>query len=86
MLYDLPERRSRERYHTSLQGWIMSGENDNLVACAIWDLSETGVRLVVPPLSDLPLEFELLIPDEGASAKAQLIWAAGEHYGVRFVD
>ena len=51
----------------------------------MWDLSETGVRLVITVPADVPLEFELKIPDKRAAAMVRLVWNAGNHYGARFI-
>jgi hypothetical protein len=80
----MPERRSSERFPTSLEGWFAGETTGDPVACTVWDLSETGVRLIIPAPADIPLEFELKIPNEGAIAKLRLIWAIGDHYGARF--
>jgi hypothetical protein len=80
------ERRSNERLSTALEGWIASEASGDPIACTVWDLSETGVQLIIPPPADVPLEFELKIPNEGAIAKLRLIWAVGHHYGARFLD
>ncbi|WP_432807263.1 PilZ domain-containing protein [Microvirga terrae] len=61
----------------------MSGEP---IACTVWDLSETGARLVVPSPADVPLEFELKIPNQGAIARVRLIWSSGNSYGTQFTD
>jgi len=54
------------------------------MACTVWDLSETGVRLVIPSPADVPLEFELKIPNAGAVSRVRLVWTTGSHYGARF--
>lgn len=81
-----PERRSHERFATVLAGWIMGPKNEAPIECSIWDLSQSGVRLVISSPADVPLEFELRIPDVGATATARLIWTDGTHYGARFTN
>jgi hypothetical protein len=85
MSHGIPERRSNERLPTGLEGWFESEITRDPAACMVWDLSETGVRLVIPSPADVPLEFELKIPNEGAIAKVRLIWTSGSHYGARFI-
>jgi hypothetical protein len=65
----MPERRSAERFPTSLEGWFASEMTGDPIACTVSDLSETGVRLVIPAPADVPLEFELKIPDARAVAR-----------------
>ena len=86
MNHVMPERRSSERFAVGLEGWFASETAGDPVACTVWDLSETGVRLVIPAPADVPLEFELKIPSEGVAARVQLVWTAGSHYGGRFTD
>lgn len=82
----IPERRSSQRRLTHLEGWIAGDAAQERIECTVWDLSEAGVRLVVPPPADVPLEFELQIPAQDAKAKVRLVWTTGIHYGARFMD
>jgi hypothetical protein len=50
------------------------------------DLSVTGARLVFPYPAEIPLEFELQIPEEEASVQVRLMWSTGKEYGVIFTD
>ena len=86
MAHGLPERRSHERFPTHLKGWIAHKTVPTPIACTVWDLSETGVRLVIDDPADLPLEFELRIPDAGAAARVRLVWTTGVSYGAQFKD
>jgi hypothetical protein len=85
MGHRMPERRSSERHRCDLEGWIKH-ETVQPIACQVWDLSKAGVRLVVTEPADVPVEFELQIPSEGATAKVRLVWTTGVHYGARFID
>jgi hypothetical protein len=86
MSQGLPERRSSERFPTGLEGWFLSETTGDPTVCTVWDLSKTGVRLVIPAPADVPLKFELKIPNEGAIAMVRLIWADGVHFGAQFTD
>ncbi len=86
MSHWIPERRSSPRHLTQLQGRIAGQAAQEPIECTIWDLSEAGVRLVVTPPADVPLEFELRIPSEDARAWVRLVWTTGTHYGARFMD
>ena len=50
-----PERRSRPRHSIYLEGWIADKDAQAPLACTVWDLSETGVRLVIPAPAEVPL-------------------------------
>jgi hypothetical protein len=80
----MPERRSSERFPITIEGWFAGEATGDPIACTVWDLSETGMRLVIPSPADVPLEFELKIPSAQAVAMVRLVWTDGEHYGVRF--
>ena len=82
----MPERRSHERYPTDLPAWIAGKNSDPAIPCTVWDLSQAGVRLVIHDPADVPVEFELIVPSEGARAKVRLIWTTGIQYGAVFID
>jgi hypothetical protein len=82
----LPERRSDERFATVLDGWIRDPKSMARIECSVWDLSQSGVRLVISGSADIPVEFELQIPDAGATAMTRLVWTDGTHYGARFTS
>ena len=86
MTLGTPERRSHERFSTVLEGWIAGPENEAPIGCSVRDMSKSGVRLVVSSPADIPLEFELRIPDAGATAMVRLVWTDGTHYGARFTN
>jgi hypothetical protein len=80
----MSERRSTERLPIALEGWFAGEATGDPIACTVWDLSETGMRLVIPSPADIPLEFRLKIPNAQAVAMVRLVWTDGAHYGVRF--
>ena len=80
----MPERRSTERFPVALDGWFAGEATGDPIACTVSDLYETGMRLVIPSPADVPLEFELKIPNAQAVATVRLVWTDGAHYGVRF--
>jgi hypothetical protein len=86
MSLGLPERRSDERFATVLDGWIRDPISKVRIECSVWDLSQSGVRLVISGSADVPVEFELQIPDAGATAMTRLVWTDGTHYGARFTS
>ena len=78
------ERRANERFPTSLEGRIPLKHGQPPIDCTVWDLSETGLRIVVSDPTEIPLEFALCIPGESAVAGVRLIWSDGIHYGAVF--
>jgi hypothetical protein len=84
MRQNMAERRANERFSTSLEGQIAFRKGQPPIDCVVWDLSETGVRIVVSDPADIPLEFALCIPGESAVAGVRLVWTDGTHYGAMF--
>ncbi|MBJ6124375.1 PilZ domain-containing protein [Microvirga splendida] len=80
----MPERRSDERFATVLEGRIAGANGQAPIECFVRDLSRSGVRLVIDGSADIPVEFELQIPDAGAAAMTRLVWTDGTHYGAQF--
>ncbi|AWM85472.1 PilZ domain-containing protein [Microvirga sp. 17 mud 1-3] len=79
------ERRRSRRFPTKLEGRIVPRGDAPLLECVVCDLSETGVRLALCENGELPLEFELEIPDEGARASVRVIWTNGREVGAEFI-
>ncbi|MEZ0167823.1 PilZ domain-containing protein [Microvirga sp. TS319] len=82
----LPERRSCERFRTDLEGIVTGYPPHQPIPCMIWDLSEKGVRLIFPEFTDVPVQFQLTIPSQGARANVHLVWTDGHFYGAKFID
>ena len=73
------------RFPTRLDGRIVPNGHAPPLECVVSDLSETGACLVLCEPGDLPLEFALEIPDEGARALVRLVWSNGRESGVKFI-
>lgn len=86
MKHGMMERRSSERFRTNLKGLIAREDNSPSVECIVLDLSTTGARIALLYPAEIPLEFELQIPEAGAFARARLIWTTGKEAGVAFTD
>jgi len=86
MTHGMTERRSGERFLTHIEGRVVLDDNASSVECIMWDISDTGARIGFHGPVEIPLEFELQIPEEGATAKVRLVWAKGREYGVMFTD
>lgn len=85
MTYGTVERRAQERFPTHLEGRVVLGDMPS-VECIMWDVSNTGARIGFDHPVEIPLEFELHVPAEGACAKVRLVWTNGREYGVMFTD
>lgn len=79
-------RRGSERFPTSLEGRISFDGDASPIDCILSDLSMTGARLGFREAAEIPPEFELQIPEEGACAMVRLVWTRGHEAGVMFTD
>jgi hypothetical protein len=86
MTHATAERRSGERFRTHLEGRIVLDDSSSFVECITWEISATGARIGFREPVEIPLEFELQIPEEDACAKVRLVWSNGKEYGVMFTD
>ncbi|MBZ6078098.1 PilZ domain-containing protein [Microvirga puerhi] len=73
------------RFPTRLEGRISCKNGPSIVDCIVRDLSETGVRIVLSEVGEIPLEFDLEIPDQEAIASVRLVWTSGTELGGMFV-
>jgi hypothetical protein len=80
------QRRASDRFCTFLQGRIVPADSSSIIECTVWDISDTGARIAFSHPAEIPLLFELQIPDEDASAQVRLIWSNGKEFGVEFMD
>ena len=55
------------------------------VACAVRDISATGVRLRVEGSLTIPDTFELIVEVDGLEANCQVVWRKGNEVGARFL-
>jgi hypothetical protein len=81
------ELRKRPRRHFHYSARIVIDEKGTLRACQISDISETGARLVLENVSDLPDQFMLLLTPNGeARRRCRVVWRDGAAIGVAFPD
>ncbi|QFU18128.1 hypothetical protein GDR74_12685 [Microvirga thermotolerans] len=85
MIQGTTERRASRRFPTHLEGRISHADHPFVIDCVVRDLSETGVRIALSEPGEIPLEFDLEIPDQGASATVRLVWTNGTELGGMFV-
>ena len=82
----MDERRSGKRWHTVLKGRIISLDQHSLIECTVRDLSDTGAKICLSSVCELPSEFELEIPRRGLRVPSRLTWSRGTDYGVIFLE
>jgi hypothetical protein len=79
------ERRSERRATVgNTTAFVDRCDGSEMVLCCIWDLSASGVCLMVPPDLAIPHEFNIQI--DGRSVKASVVWRQWSHVGARFVE
>jgi hypothetical protein len=82
----IDERRARKRWHSILGGQIVSLDRSPLIECTVRDLSDTGARIRLREVSQLPPEFQLEIPRRGLRVHSRLTWSQGINHGVIFLE
>ncbi len=82
----IDERRSRKRWHSILKGQIISLDQAPLTECTVRDLSDTGARIHLREVSQLPPEFHLEIRRRGLRVHSRLTWSQGTNHGVIFLE
>lgn len=83
---DKPELRKSKRQHCRYPAAILTGKkNDAVVRCNIYDISESGARLLMEVDRDLPSNFMLLLTRDGRARRyCRLIWKEHLNVGVEF--
>lgn len=79
-------KREQRRPRTLKQGFVMYERGLRSTACAVRDLSETGARLQLNDIADLPATFELHVPLDGFKVTCERRWRKGTECGVQFVS
>ena len=79
-------RRFFPRQTISLPAWIEVNSSRLLERCKLMDLSESGARLGITDVRNLPPQFNLYLARIGQSAhQCRIIWQRGNEVGVEFV-
>ncbi|MGO9005016.1 MAG: PilZ domain-containing protein [Beijerinckiaceae bacterium] len=81
----MKERRQSHRLRTFLGGQIVFNNRFCTIDCLVRNVSQDGAKLIVPSSLMVPGEFDLLIPKQGESRRARLIWGTDTELGVTFV-
>ena len=80
------ERRRSPRQRTLLGGVVTFNGRRSTLDCAIRNLSDDGVLMLLSDAVALPQAFELEIPSRQRQYLARAIWRSGERIGVVFTD
>jgi hypothetical protein len=80
------ERRGSVRRSAEYAGSIQRPRNHQLL-CVIWDISDTGARLVAPSAKDVPEKFILTVARNGQERYyCRVIWRSECQIGVAFLE
>jgi hypothetical protein len=77
------ERRHAVRRRVQCRAAVASNERAERHDCTVYDMSQTGARLLVDPGVELPPEF-LLVLSRNVSRRCKTIWRHERQIGVRF--
>ena len=82
---DTAERRSEPRMSIGNQVVLVDlCDGRGHVTCCIWDLSQRGACLMVPPDVSVPNSFKIFVADRWL--KAGVIWRRWSQVGVHFIN
>jgi hypothetical protein len=81
------EKRKSLRKSLDRPGWIDAGNGGDLRECRVCDVSQSGARLGVVRVNELPDFFVLRLSADGRVARrCMIVWRAEEEVGVEFVS
>ena len=80
------EQRKHPRHKVLKDGKVISSDMSSVIDVKIRDLSEGGARIQIPPATDLPHEFGLLIISQDMLYPAVVRWRSGELTGIEFIS
>ena len=80
------DRRSSPRKTVVQTAWLNLGGDIPPIICVLWDISETGARLVIPSPESLPDQIYLLMArDERPGRPCRVMWRKGTDVGLEFL-
>ncbi len=83
--WDVHRRRSTRRY--ARRTALLTVEGGGLIRCRIADMSEHGMRLLLPSRSCvLPARFSLILVESGVMYRVRRVWRRSVEVGVEFED
>ena len=78
------ERRCVHRLRTYLGAKIWFNAGYCVVDCLVRDLSSDGAKLLIYGTAVLPDRFQLIVPKNGWTLKAEIMWRSPDRIGVAF--
>jgi hypothetical protein len=82
----MQERREFQRGRTYLGGRLAFNNQYCTIDCLVRNLSRNGAKLVFEGTVLLPGEFELTLPQKGASRRARIVWRSEGEAGIAFLQ
>ena len=80
------DQRISRRKQLHYPAWIDHGDPSTRCNCTLWDVSESGARIILTKDIELPKHFNLLLSLTGASCRyCEVIWREGLSVGVKFL-
>jgi hypothetical protein len=68
-------------------GWFVKSVGEQLRECTVWDLSQTGARLVVDAPETIPDVFHIYMTlDFSSRRQCRVVWRSERQIGVEFVS
>lgn len=81
----MSERRIALRSRTLWKGTILFPGGLRSIGCTVRNFSETGTKLDIGAIDDVPDHFALDIPQKGKTYNCKVAWRAGNQIGAHFV-
>ena len=68
-------------------GWFVKSVGEQLRECTVWDLSQTGARLVVDAPESIPDVFHIYMTlDFSSRRQCRVVWRSEHQIGIEFVS
>jgi hypothetical protein len=84
---DQKDRRSDPRTTVRRCGWLSRTRGERVVECVVWDVSDTGARLVTDAADEIPDTFYIYMSLDFSSRRVcRAVWRSGKQIGVEFVN
>jgi hypothetical protein len=80
------KQRQSPRHRENRRAWVDVDNGSRPLDCAIWDLSEAGVRFTIETPSRVPFDFFLVLSKDGKDRRrCQVIWRSDDQVGACFL-